>query len=325
MDKRKCPFCEQEFNGGSPHIYKCKKRPLNFNKDKIKFEFYKFNFPKICNKNTLYNEHIINKLSLLELRTKYGLDYKAIQWVMSYFNIEWRKHGESVKLGAKKSQKYYNKNFGVDNCSQLEEIKQRKRQTFLKHYGVDNIRKWKPFYDYVDKVIEEKYGMSKSELLSIRSKEVWAKLTDEQKNEWLNKSINSDEARRKSTKHSGYRTSKLETRIEEVLKENNISYTHQYIIKKNKKRKFYDFHITEYNILIEVNGDYWHANPENYKPNDVIHYCFGEVKAVEIWERDKIKKEFAENKGYKVIYIWEKELNKLKTNKQILEHIKHIL
>lgn len=30
----------------------------------------------------------------------------------------------------------------------------------------------------------------------------------------------------------------------------------------------------------------------------------------------------AENKGYKVIYIWEKDLNQLETNKQILEHLK---
>jgi G:T-mismatch repair DNA endonuclease (very short patch repair protein) len=320
MNKRKCPFCEQEFNGGSPHIYKCKKRPLELNKNEIKFEFYKFNFPEISNKDILYNEHIINKLSLPELRTKYRLDYKAIQWLMTYFEIEWRNHKESTKIGVEKTKKYFKETFGVENCSQLEEVKEKKRQTFLKHYGVDNIRKWKPFYDYVDKVIEEKYGMSKSEFLRKRSKEVWAKKTDEQKTEWLNKSIHRDDVIRKNI---GYRSSKLETRIEDTLKENNITYTHQFLIKEtSKKRKYYDFYLPEYKILIEVNGDYWHANPNIYKTNDIIHYCFGHKKAKEIWDKDKIKQEIAESKGYKIIYIWERELNKLETNKQILEHIK---
>lgn len=323
MEKRKCPFCEQEFNGGSPHIYKCKNRPFNLSNEDIKYEFYKFNFPYISKKNNLYQRYLLEMASYTEIQNEYSIDLKAIKWLLEYLKIPKRTRSNSCVLGAQKAREYYRKKFKVDNCSQLEEIKAKKAKTFIKNYGVDNIRKWKPFYDYIDRVIEEKYGMTKSEYLSLKGKEHWAKLTDEQKNEWLNRSIHSDESSRKALKQSGYRTSILETRIEEVLKENNISYTHQFLIKKgSKSRKFYDFYLPEYDIIIEVNGDYWHANPENYKSNDIIHYCFGKKKAKEIWERDKIKKEFAENKDYKVIYIWEKELNRLKTNKQILEHLK---
>jgi G:T-mismatch repair DNA endonuclease (very short patch repair protein) len=322
MKKRKCPFCEKELNGGSSHLYKCHKKPEDKSKDELKFMFYEFNFPEFCDKDNLYKEYIVEKKGFTELREKYNIDFKAIGWIIQYLSLDYRNHSEAVFLGAEKTKKSLKEKFGVENVSQLEEIKEKKRQTFLKHYGVDNIRKWKPFYDYVDKVIEDKYGMSSSELKSIRSKEVWERKTDEQKNEWLLKSIHSDESRRKVLHQSGYRTSKLETRIEEVLKENNITYTYQFIIKNGKKRKFYDFFLKEYDIIIEVNGDYWHANPEQYKSNDIIHYCFGKTPAKKIWENDKIKKEWAETKGYKVVYIWEKELNNLKTNKQILEHLK---
>jgi len=321
--KRKCPFCKQKFNGGSPHIYKCKKRPLNKTKDEIKFEFYKYNFPKISNKEILYKEYIIKKHSLPELRKKFKLDFKAILWLITYFNIKQRNLSEGSLLGVEKRKKYYKKNFNVENCSQTDEVKEKKKKTFLKHYGVDNIRKWKPFYDYIDKVIQEKYGISKSKLLSIKGKEFWEKLTDKQKEERLRKSMLSDEGQQKAHQNKkGYNSSKLETRIEEILKENNITYTSQFIIKKNKKRRFYDFYLNEYKIIIEVNGDYWHANPKIYKPNDIIHYCFGMKKAKEIWKRDEEKRLIAENKGYKVIYIWEKELNELKNNKKILEHLK---
>jgi len=328
IKKRICPFCKRELNGPSSHIYKCKEKPLNLSKKEIKFHFYEYNFPDFCNKNNLYKDYVIDKKGFTELREKYKIDFKAIGWVIQYLELDYRNHAEAVLLGIQKTKKNLKEKYNVENISQLEEIKEKKKKTFLKHYGVDNIRKWKPFYDYIKKIVEKKYGMTYSELISMKSKEVWAKKTDEQKNEWLNKSIRSDKANetKRNNPIKGYWSSLLETKIENVLKENNITYTHQFIIKiSNKKRRFYDFFLPEYNILIEVNGDYWHANPENYKPNDVIHYCFEHTKAKEIWEKDKDKRILAEKKGWKLIYIWEKELNKLKTNKEILEHIKNKL
>lgn len=78
---------------------------------------------------------------------------------------------------------------------------------------------------------------------------------------------------------------------------------------------FYDFLITNEKLIIEVNGDYWHANPEIYKQNDILHFPNNVYKtANEIWEKDKIKKELANFNGYKLIYIWEKELIKIKNS-----------
>lgn len=75
--------------------------------------------------------------------------------------------------------------------------------------------------------------------------------------------------------------------------------------KELKKYYKYDFVLTNKKICIEFNGDYWHANPLLYKPNDIIRLKGGSKKAVEIWVNDSRKKKIIEKDGYKVYYIWE--------------------
>lgn len=80
-------------------------------------------------------------------------------------------------------------------------------------------------------------------------------------------------------------------------------------IKKQKilyyKNNFYIFDIALDNILIEVNGTYWHADKRKYKPNDVIHG----KKAFEIWKHDKEKTNAANECGYIIVSVWEQELD----------------
>lgn len=58
------------------------------------------------------------------------------------------------------------------------------------------------------------------------------------------------------------------------------------------------------NIVVEYNGDYWHANPYRYKESDIVHHS---ISAKDIWKKDKEKEELYNKLGYKVIYIWEKD------------------
>ncbi len=82
----------------------------------------------------------------------------------------------------------------------------------------------------------------------------------------------------------------------------------------------YDLFIKELNLFIEYNGDYWHCNPEIYK-SDYFH-TKKRITAQQIWDADKRKVKIAEEKGYKVFTIWEKEfkLNKNKTLEEILKY-----
>jgi G:T-mismatch repair DNA endonuclease (very short patch repair protein) len=114
----------------------------------------------------------------------------------------------------------------------------------------------------------------------------------------------------------------LETRVSKILLDSNITYTTQFKI----RTKSYDFFIPDINLIIEVNGDYWHCNPSLYKENDIVYFPGKCVTAKWIWDRDKIKHQLAVDKGYKILYIWECEIRKRKDDmlkEFIIEKIKH--
>ena len=105
--------------------------------------------------------------------------------------------------------------------------------------------------------------------------------------------------------------SKAEKEIAEWFKNNNIEFTPQFRIPGVSF--IYDFYLPKYNLIIEYNGNYWHADPKIYKSGTLLKRpnC-EEVLVDKIWERDKMKKEEVELKGYKLIYIWENDYKKEK-------------
>ena len=74
----------------------------------------------------------------------------------------------------------------------------------------------------------------------------------------------------------------------------------------------YDIFLTDFNILIEYNGDYWHCKPNKYKSD--YYNKKKSMFAWELWKQDAKKKELAEKNGYKLFTIWESDY---KFNKQI--------
>lgn len=313
-----CPFCKNKIiPSGGGHIYSCKSNIIYTNKTDIRFEYLKYNFPQISDKYVLENEYHQNKLSLVGIRAKYAIDYKSIQWLLKYHNVKQRTSKEACLIGAHRTKNTLSTLYGnsVTNSSQLVSVKEKKKQTFIKNYGVDNIRKWKPFYDYVKTVIEARHSTEYHTFVSNNAKKVWESKTDEEKNDWLYKSIHSDAAKIKSlSNRNGYIVSNLEDSVSEVLNELNIIHTRQFIIKHKGIRKFYDFYLADYDVLIEVNGDYWHASPKIYNKDDVIKYPFGYKTAKEIWDRDLLKKQHAEQKNIPILYIWEYELKENKND-----------
>lgn len=67
------------------------------------------------------------------------------------------------------------------------------------------------------------------------------------------------------------------------------------------------------NKLIEINGDYFHCNPELYESD--FYNKVNKKYAWQIWEKDKKKINLAKQKGYSVFTIWEKDYN---TNKDLV-------
>lgn len=103
-----------------------------------------------------------------------------------------------------------------------------------------------------------------------------------------------------------YNSSKAESEILAYLQARGVEVVHQYQIPGISF--FYDFYLPEYNLIIEYNGDYWHANPNKYEQGTYLNIQGkGPILIDSIWERDNFKKRLAEDAGYKVVYIWESD------------------
>jgi endogenous inhibitor of DNA gyrase (YacG/DUF329 family) len=99
------------------------------------------------------------------------------------------------------------------------------------------------------------------------------------------------------------KNTKPEKFVENILIENNINFMKQFKIfydKKNHKYKTYDFFITQKNILIEIDGDYWHGNPKIF-PNP------NKMQKIAILN-DLYKNELANENNFKLFRYWENEI-----------------
>jgi G:T-mismatch repair DNA endonuclease (very short patch repair protein) len=108
-----------------------------------------------------------------------------------------------------------------------------------------------------------------------------------------------------------YIESSLERRFKKILCGNNITFEQHFRV----KNRIYDFYIKKSNVLIETNGDYWHANPKKYKTDLTEDQRMG-IK------RDIKKTELAKSEGFNIIFIWESEMDdKLATVNSIIKNI----
>lgn len=74
--------------------------------------------------------------------------------------------------------------------------------------------------------------------------------------------------------------------------------------KKDKKAYMLDYCNSATSKCIEFQGDFWHANPSRFSPNEKIDIV--KLKAEEVWEAD-YRKYKAISKKFKVLYVWESE------------------
>src|SRR5690606_20750943 len=65
----------------------------------------------------------------------------------------------------------------------------------------------------------------------------------------------------------------------------------------------FDIYVPSIKTFIEVNGDYWHLNPELYEPS---HYdSYRDVVAQDIWNKDTEKLLIAQSLGFNIVVVWE--------------------
>ena len=106
-----------------------------------------------------------------------------------------------------------------------------------------------------------------------------------------------------------YKVSKLEKEILALLISNDYEVVPQFIIPNIPY--IFDFYFPKLNTILEVQGTYWHCDPNQYKPGSLIKMAgLGNVLVDYIWAKDRLKKEMAESQGFKLITLWEDDYKK---------------
>jgi very-short-patch-repair endonuclease len=299
----KCFICKQEidkFNGR--HIYFCaKNNNINISNYELRFRQLCYAHDFIFTKDYISQKYLIDRWSLPDFKIYHNLQYKQTQFLLDYFGI--KRRGIIEASDTKRHEKYIKtceSKYGCKNVSQNKNIKEKKKKTFMLNYGVDNIFKDKNFIDSINNIMLNKYGklrLTNPKKISLSRKKWWASLKDEDKNKFIKMYIDN------------FRygpVSKLEKRVCDVLYKWNTSFQTQYRLGKY----ICDFLFGK-NIIIEVQGDFWHGNPELYKSGDKLAFPNHIVIVDDIWEKDFKKKKYIENAGYKIIYLWERDIIKM--------------
>ena len=100
--------------------------------------------------------------------------------------------------------------------------------------------------------------------------------------------------------HPKYGTSKLEKKFaKEFLEKLGIKYEEQFEAKDIKR--FYDFYLPDYRVLLECDGDFYHSYGKVYEEMNPMQKRNARV--------DEIKNEWAALHGYPLIRIWEHDIN----------------
>lgn len=167
-------------------------------------------------------------------------------------------------------------------CGTDEDSKNRRKETFLENYGVDHGWKDDGIRKKCEETCIERHG--KKSIL-IANEALW------------------------KTSSTG-----IENKIYEILNNNGIDFKKQFIVYYDEvKYKVYDFHLPEYNLLIEADGIYWHGHPMFFK-------SLNETQLINV-ENDKFKNELAKEKGYNLIRFWGNDIKESGFEKILLEEI----
>lgn len=315
-----CPYClKQEANKKSFGAHLTKKHK-DVNKSQRLLDHCKALYGKDKTLN-LIDSYINENYSLYDF-SKMGFE-KIIEYLK--FSGYARTHSEE-----KQTERYKNKHkksvkekYGVENISQSSEIKKKKEETFSTKFGSyenyleycrNNMKKGFEKYKNDNERIYKQIEKTKQTCLDRYNVDNPAKLSyvaqkiSDSKKEWWNKfsyeeRLELTSYQRSLVTHRGGFESKLESRIQNILYNNDIEYAkHVHMFNYN-----YDI-IIHHNIIIEIQGDMWHAHPSIYTENDLI---IGKIPVIHIWEKDCKKRNKAIDNGFKMVYIWEHEINSM--------------
>lgn len=337
LDTFTCPFCGEILKKGNTH-HNCEQKQqffndFDFNELKelyVEKEFSILDLSMFYNKkyNNILFSYIPDSFFRKLIKNKFQEYYRGVKesvntkkkkekyenTMLEHFGC---KHNFEKKCESRKKwEKRLLETEGITNVFQRESVKQKSLKTLLKKYGsIDEINKMRGFYS-TKEGFKEKYGDN--------WETEWNKFTDNKRTQTQDfyKRKYGQEWEEKWNEHlekvkncrMGVYNNGLNVKAYEILNKYNIYFIPEFPLENNYKKIiknnifYYDLKIK--NLIIELNGTYWHCNPKKYKKNDIVKFPNNTFKKVkDIWEKDEYKIKNAQDNGFNVETIWEDELN----------------
>lgn len=285
----KCKYCKKENKRG--HAGKCAKKQKFLN-DNLTKEF-------------LLKEYVDNEKSSNEIAKSLDTTAQCVIKRLNKFGIPKRtikqstntKRRNELRKNTNKKRYGYEHNFckshpsrvkwekelsqsGYDNVFQRPDVKKKILETNLRKYGVKTCMELDWVKDKLRDTMLEKYGV--------------------------------DSPLKLLKKH---RITKPHKKIIDYFKSINQDIKIEHTIQDKNFRCHADI-LVDTDLIIEIYGIFWHASPKKYKKNDLLNFPSKKIYAHEIWDRDKRREDKLEKLGYKMLILWEDEINE---NMKIVE------
>lgn len=257
------------------------------------------------------------------IKTKYGgvppkCKCRCCDELPTFYRGRFTDYAENHKVFSVR-ESLYKKKFGIPRCFQCgtevgfnrgEPKKYCSRKCNGKNAGFSLIKT----QDVIKKSVMEKYGIDNiSKLESVKNKISKANIG--------HPSYHNDASRKKISEYLKKKWQEPEY-IEFILNRvisNRLSKLHQTIREKLNLESFgfkseqrigrslVDELHEEKKIVVEINGDYVHANPKFHEADDVIVMPGNSYTAAEKWEYEEQRLDRLKKLGYRVLVIWQSD------------------
>lgn len=237
---------------------------------------------------------------------------------------------ENSKNGLEKRKKTCLEKYGFEFAIMDPNVIKNKKQILTEKYG-ENYKE--VFYEKTKNTYMRKLGVSHNtkvpeilekmvknrlETLDKLSPEKWKQWTDNRMKAY-NKKGSSGLFGRNNFDSNSKIAKKFISKLITVLNLQENEY-----IRENPHWKYHIDLLIKDLVIIEFYGDFWHGNPEIYKPDDIIGISYNTILVKEKWERDNYRiEELKHELKLPVIIVWEKSF-KENEEKLILDIIQNI-
>jgi very-short-patch-repair endonuclease len=249
-----------------------------------------------------YINEIFEKELLIDMIETRGMSTYAAETLLESIGVKILLHRRAEKWGIK-----------LPNCSEgyCRGDKKRKATNNIRYNGDNPLNRNSDSYIKRNETVKAKYGVDNVFQLE--------ETKDKIKSTMLDKYGVENPSWRSDFKPAQKNISKPHLKANEFLTQIGINFKNEvgnlFPKLNNTTGKIYnprvDIWCSEIKLVIEINGEFYHADPRVYMATDIMQHSFAGPNyptAQTVWDRDRARTEQIKSFGVDVLILWEKEI-----------------